>query len=262
MNEQPLSDRLGFRIFLATCVTLAFCLFFFAKTNYGDKIVETLEIAGYREHIAVGPLTSIGSAGYLLGLPIFLFVLFLPQVMSGVQRALRLVKLRVSDGNLERCLYVATVYWLFSCLGWLVGKLDFLYLAAFVAVGGFYGIVEGIWKASLRPNFLDSDDLTLNGKAEMIKFEDNKWWRGLNLFWIVIVGIAVTGAISFALSPTPLDKAISKVPGYNSAQTAFLALSVVPGIASFIWYFIRRTNYLHRQLGELYRNIAERRNFE
>jgi hypothetical protein len=127
-----------------------------------------------------------------------------------------------------------------------------LYLSAFIAVGGFYGIVEGVWRTPLRPGFLDRKDLTVSAKVELIKYEDNKWWRGLNLLWVVIVGIAVTGAISFALSPTPLDPALRKVPGYNSAQTAFLALSSIPGIALLVWHFIRRTNYLHQQLGHLY----------
>ena len=56
-----------------------------------------------------------------------------------------------------------------------------------------------------------------------------------------------------------LGTTVAVVLFMNVAQATILFLSAVPGIAMIVWHFIVRTNYLHVQLGKLYRksNIGE-----
>jgi len=234
----------GFRIFFAFYAAVVFFNILFAKIHYGHKLLEILEKTGYIEKTNEGPLSFLGRGTFLFGLPIFILIIFLPQV-------LRVMK--VKDRGLQRCLYVAVVFWIFSILSWSATKLEVSYLAYFIIYGAVLGIIEGVCSTPIHSCWLNDNSLTDDGKREMLKFEDTKWWRGLKLFWVGIIAIVVTGVINWVTSPTPVDEALRKLPALKIQEAFILAFSSVPGIALVIWNIIQRANYIQKKLGDLYK---------
>lgn len=182
---------------------------------------------------------------YSLGIPIFILSLILPNIMRRW--------FPKSDKPLQRTLLLAFTFWFFSSLAWFFGlpslaSDQFSYLAYFTVYGGLFGIVEGVYQNPIHPQFLKDKKLTKEGKKVMLEFENEKWWRGLNLFWVVIIAIAVSGVINWVLT----ESAPSLMYAF------FLAFSSVPAIAMIVWNIIKRTNYIHSKIGELYKESKGR----
>jgi hypothetical protein len=239
----------GFRVFFALYATIVFHNILFAKVHYCHRLLQALEKTGYIERITEGPLSFLGWGMFLFGIPIFVLIVFLPQV-------LRLTRIR--DGALQRFLYVAIVFWIFSFLSWFATKVEVSYLAYFLTYGAVLGIIEGVWRVPIHPSWLDDTSLSNEGKCEMLKFEDTKWWRGLKLFWVGIIAIVVTGVINWVTSPAPADEALRKLPALKIQEAFILAFSSIPGIALVIWNIIQRANYIQKKLGDLYKKSGDK----
>lgn len=239
----------GFRIYFSFYVTAVYYVLLVLKILNRDKILGILVQAGYGEEMRQGLLTSFGNRVYFLGIGVFLLVFFLPQIMRLVGK----------DGALERCLYVAVIFWLFSLLAWLTTNLDLPYLGFYIVFGGLFGIVEGIRKVPVLPIYLSDEGLSIGAKCELLKFEDTKWWRGLTLFWAVVITGAVAGVLNWVLGPYPSIgdvkrmPGLGKVPGMTFVQGMVMVFSAVPAIALLAWDIIRRTNCIHKKLEDLYK---------
>lgn len=235
-------ESIGFRILFSFYATGVFCCLIFSKMHYAHKLLVLLEEAGYIDKPVDGPISFLGYGVFFFGLPIFILMIFLPKVLG---------LMRIKDGALERCLYVSVVFWGFSGLAWYGTKLEVSYLAYIISYGAALGIIEGIYRVPVHPEWLDDSHLAIEGKLEMLRFENDKWWRGLRLFWVVIIAIVVTGVINWVTSPSPEDEALKQLPAVKTQQAFILAFSSIPGIALVIWNVIRRTNYIQKKLGEL-----------
>jgi hypothetical protein len=216
----------------------------FSKVHYTHKLLGLLAETGYIDRPTEGPLSFLGRGIFVFGLAIFVLVVFVPQILRAV---------RIKDGALVRCLWVSIVFWIFSALAWAGTKIEVSYLAYLIVYGAALGIIEGVYRVPIHPDWLDDPGVTSEGKLDMLKFEDNKWWRGLRLLWVIIIAIVVTGVINWVTSPSPGDETLRKLPAVKIQQAFILAFSSVPGIGLVVWNIIKRTNYIQEKLGELHK---------
>lgn len=212
------------RAFFSAYVAIVFC------------VVLTLETFAIKE-LTYWPY----SLGILVGILIFL----LPYLVRW---------LPLKDKALQRTLLLASIFWILASIAWVfeAGPLNitselFAYLAYFVVYGGFFGIVEGVYKNPVIPLGIDKWNMEPESKIDYLTFEYEKWWKGLNMLWVVIIAIVVSGVINWTIRKT--------APPLNYAF--FLAFSSVPGIAMIVWYMIDKTNSIHRKIRDLYEKKYE-----
>lgn len=187
---------------------------------------------------------------YLLGFIIFTAILFLSKWNP------------FKDVPLFRALLFTATFLFLAAIAWGFGtgihritSEMYAYLAYYVVYGGFFGIVEGVYMCPLVPQDLDKEeaikdpDMGYDGAIEYLRYEYEKWWRGLNMLWVVIIAIVVSGVINWTIqvSAPPLNIAF------------FLAFSSVPGIAMIVWYMISKTNSIHEAIRNLYEAKEEER---
>lgn len=158
---------------------------------------------------------------------------------------------------LQRTLMFACTFWVLSLIAWAFGpglqkvfhKSElFANLAYLIVYGGFFAIVEGVYITPAVPHNLDDPDeienpkMGYDGAVKYLRYEYEKWWKGVNMFWGVIIAIVVSGVIDWTIRAT--------APPLNIAF--FLAFSSVPGIAMIVWYIIKKTNAIHESMGKIY----------
>jgi hypothetical protein len=201
-----------------------------------------------QELFPFGPLAGLGKGVYGLGLCLFLFSVFLPRLLKELEGG----KTRALEG----CLSLAGAFWLLSILGWLGSRISLNSLAHFIAFGGFFGIIEGIYRVPFRPHWLKDTAISIEGKKELLKYENTKWWQGLAIFWALIISIVVTGLLSYSIA---LPKPVGETREAYQKGLAILLIPAgcsIPGIAMVVWNVIKRTNLIQEELAKLYKNKA------
>lgn len=170
----------GTRLLFSLCVALTFCILISSNPSPGQ--VENIKL------FSITPLYSLDKFAYVFALPVFLFSLFLgkllPSTSSGTTRD-------------KGFFLLSTIFGGGSALAWLGGSLDtrLFFLALFY--GGFFGMIEGLYRSSSVSYWvedMEDNSLTTEAKIELLKQESNK---KLALF-LSLVGITITcGIVGF-----------------------------------------------------------------
>ena len=193
----------------------------------------------------LGPLAILGNGVYCFALPVFAFSLALHKIIPSTPKKTR---------SLESCLALAVVCWLFSSLAWLGSRLSVISLAHLFTLGGFWGIIEGVYRVPIVPSWIDNSNLPVEAKRELLKYEFNKWWQGLNIFWALIITAVVAGLLTYgATLPQPIGEAHER----SLLNILIPAGCSVPGIAMIVWNVIKRTQYIQESLLELWRKRSK-----
>ncbi|MDD5312769.1 MAG: hypothetical protein PHO26_07025 [Dehalococcoidia bacterium] len=252
MNGIP-GDKFRHRIISTILISAVFCLILFAKVNYNEKYFFSVEPDN-------APLSYWGDCRYLLVLPVFLLILLLPQICRFLCHLIKPMNTSVG-----RSVYVVIVFALFSSIAYCTTKPDIPYLLYFFAAGAIFGINEALWTIPFHPAYLDKDDLTIDQKADILKFDNDKMWKYFNIVWIIFIAITA-GLISWQLSylpPAPSNSTIAAVEQipyrlWNRTMviTVFM-IALISGASLIAYYFIRKTSYLHNRLEDLYSTKVE-----
>lgn len=195
------------------------------------------------EHIFYGPFQFLGIGVYILAFPLFVLTLFIdkivPQINSQQTRAL------------EGCIVLAVAFWISAILGWLGSRPYYSSLAHMIALGGLFGIIEGVYRVPVIPKHIIQARINADAKKELLVYENAKWWRGLSIFWAVVTTILIGGLFTFA----------ARLPKVSEKELLHLltsAFCAIPGIAMIVWNIIKRTNAIHESIFLLYIHEARR----
>jgi hypothetical protein len=232
-------ERYAIRVMMAAYVSLVYITLAFDKWQVADVRWPGFAVMPAGLWWAHRPAFTL-----LAGAPLAAFVLFLHRVAR--------------PDPLSRCLALAAAFWIACIPPWIFSRHDLGYWGYYFAYGGFLGIIQGIWSVPLRPSFLDAE-LPADANVELLKYEDQKWWRGLSIFWTALVAIVIAGVINYAIKGAPARDPIGQNIVYHAV---FLVFPAVPGLGSIVWNMIQRTNSLQNHLQEalVKRNLdAERR---
>lgn len=161
------------------------------------------------------------------------------------------------DEALQRILMFANMFWTLALVAWALGpgiqivinhSELYAYLSYFIIYGGFFGIVEGVYIIPVVPaEKIEDSAMGYSGAVEYLRYEDEKWWRGLNMLWPGIMPTFVPGIINWTTQGT-------------TSLAFFLTFSSVPGIAMIVWYVIEKTNAIHERIREIYEAKNKRQN--
>lgn len=194
------------------------------------------------ENMALGPFHFLGIGVYMLAFPLFLFVFLLHKVVPPKN----LNQTRALGG----CIGLAGGFWILSTIGWLGSKPYYSSLAHMIALGGLFGVVEGVYRVPFVPNHVVQAPIDINAKRELLIYENAKWWHGLSIFWAVIVTALIGGLFTF----------VSQLPKASERDLLHLlasGFSGIPGVAMIVWNVLKRTNTVQDAIFSLYLKEAQ-----
>jgi hypothetical protein len=97
-------------------------------------------------------------------------------------------------------------------------------LVLLIMFGGLLGVIAGLYANPKISTSLtkpaDITNLTLQqARWQLIREDQERWWKGLSLFVPVILALMVTGGIAWASLPVSEEIATNSIPTYTSART-------------------------------------------
>jgi len=249
-----MSNRLAFRIGFAVYSTTLFSSLIWAKGYITDQLNVLWSTQGHIDRFSSGLLASLGGWAYSFGLVVCLLVLFLPQIMRKLRR------IGIHDGAYQRALTLTACFGLTAFLGWLCGDADALALTLFCVVGALLGVIEGYCYSPTYPIAARDATLSAQARIEILKSDQDRWWKGTQLFMTIFV-VAVAGWALNAFFSIPESGTLAQRVEFsrlNALHVVYFVLTLSSEASWLLFAFIRRMNVTHQTLEAI---LTERRRF-
>jgi len=128
-------------------------------------------------------LFSLGSFAYLLALPIFVISLLSHKLFRPSDK---------EPKSTTACYTFAYTFISLSLVAWLGGSLDSSSFALSILFGFFLGWIEGTFRSSRIPHWIEEDDLTIEARIELLRHQNNTLQNSIFLYLGLVAGAGVS----------------------------------------------------------------------